>query len=90
MEIYVADWNGKNMRRLTVSKAVDISPSWNPRTGREIASLPIETAVRRSTSWMRSTKSGAWWMKADMRRGQRGHGRPADCVRVAKRQDVRF
>jgi len=37
MEIYVADWNGKNLRRLTVSKGVDISPVWNPRTGREIA-----------------------------------------------------
>ena len=37
-EIYVADWNGKNMRRLTVSKpAVDVSPVWNPKTGREIA-----------------------------------------------------
>jgi TolB protein len=36
-EIYVADWNGKNMRRLTVSKGVDVSPVWNPRTGREIA-----------------------------------------------------
>ena len=38
MEIYVADWNGKNMRRLTVNKEfVDISPVWNPRTSREIA-----------------------------------------------------
>jgi TolB protein len=36
MEIYVADWNGKNMRRLTVSKSVDVSPVWSP-TGREIA-----------------------------------------------------
>ncbi len=36
-EIYVADWNGKNLRRLTVSKSVDISPVWNPKTGREIA-----------------------------------------------------
>jgi TolB protein len=36
MEIYVADWNGKNLRRLTVSKAVDVSPVWSP-TGREIA-----------------------------------------------------
>jgi len=36
-QIYVADWNGKNMRRLTVSKSVDTSPVWNPRTGREIA-----------------------------------------------------
>jgi TolB protein len=25
------------MRRLTVSKGVDVSPVWNPRTGREIA-----------------------------------------------------
>ena len=38
MEIYVADWNGKNMRRLTVNKGfVDTSPVWNPRNGREIA-----------------------------------------------------
>jgi len=36
-EIYVADWNGKNLRRLTVTKAVNISPVWNPRTGHEIA-----------------------------------------------------
>lgn len=36
-EIYTADWNGKNLRRLTVSKGVDISPVWNPRTGREVA-----------------------------------------------------
>jgi TolB protein len=37
MEIYVADWNGKNLRRLTVNKGVDVSPVWNPKTGREIA-----------------------------------------------------
>ena len=38
MEIYVADWNGRNMKRLTVNKGVvDVSPVWNPRTGREIA-----------------------------------------------------
>ena len=36
-EIYTADWNGRNLKRLTVSKSVDISPVWNPRTGREIA-----------------------------------------------------
>ena len=36
-EIYVADWNGKNLRRLTVSKAVNVSPAWNPRTGHELA-----------------------------------------------------
>lgn len=36
-EIYVADWNGKNMRRLTVSKSAEFSPTWNPRTGQQIA-----------------------------------------------------
>jgi TolB protein len=36
-EIYVADWNGKNLRRLTVTKAVNVSPVWNPKTGHEIA-----------------------------------------------------
>jgi TolB protein len=36
-EIYVADWNGKNARRLTVSKSVDVSPVWNPKTGLQIA-----------------------------------------------------
>ena len=37
MEIHVAEWTGRNARRLTVSRGVDISPSWNPRTGRQIA-----------------------------------------------------
>jgi len=37
MELFVADWNGKNPRRLTVNKAIDISPSWDPKTGRKIA-----------------------------------------------------
>jgi len=37
MEIYVADWNGRNLRRLTVNKAIDVSPVWNPKTNREIA-----------------------------------------------------
>jgi len=38
MEIYVADWNGRNAKRLTVNrKVVDISPTWNPATGRELA-----------------------------------------------------
>jgi len=36
-EIYVADWNGKNMLRLTQGKSVNNSPTWNPRTGIEIA-----------------------------------------------------
>jgi TolB protein len=36
-EIYVADWNGKNLRRLTMGKTGNNSPVWNPKTGREIA-----------------------------------------------------
>ncbi len=36
-ESYVADWNGRNLRRLTQSKGIDVSPVWNPRTGQEIA-----------------------------------------------------
>jgi TolB protein len=36
-EIYVADWNGRNLRRLTTGKSANNSPVWNPKTGREIA-----------------------------------------------------
>ncbi|HSO76105.1 MAG TPA: translocation protein TolB [Blastocatellia bacterium] len=38
MEIYVSNLNGSNVRRLTrTNKAINISPRWNPKTGREIA-----------------------------------------------------
>ena len=37
MELYVSDVRGENRRRLTNSRGVDISPVWNPSTGREIA-----------------------------------------------------
>jgi TolB protein len=38
MEIYVSNLDGSNARRLTrTNKTVNISPRWNPRTGREIA-----------------------------------------------------
>jgi TolB protein len=38
MEIYTSNLDGSSSRRLTrTSKAVNISPRWNPRTGREIA-----------------------------------------------------
>lgn len=36
-EIYIAGAEGTNVRRLTNSQGVDISPSWNPRTGQHIA-----------------------------------------------------
>ncbi|HEX5733078.1 MAG TPA: translocation protein TolB [Blastocatellia bacterium] len=38
MEIYVSNLDGSGARRLTrTQRAVNISPRWNPRTGREIA-----------------------------------------------------
>ena len=38
MEIYVSGLDGSSPRRLTrTQKAINISPRWNPRTGREIA-----------------------------------------------------
>lgn len=38
MEIYVSNLDGSNARRLTrTPKRVNISPRWNPKTGREIA-----------------------------------------------------
>ena len=38
MEIYVAESDGSGARRLTRTRnAVNISPRWNPKTGREIA-----------------------------------------------------
>ena len=38
MELYVANGDGSGARRLTRTKnAVNISPRWNPKTGREIA-----------------------------------------------------
>jgi TolB protein len=36
-EIYIANANGYNLQRLTFSPSVDISPVWNPKTGKEIA-----------------------------------------------------
>ena len=35
-EIYVMDWSGKNLKRLTNNWAQDVSPSWSP-DGKRIA-----------------------------------------------------
>lgn len=37
MELYVANEDGSGARRLTRTRSVNISPRWNPKTGREIA-----------------------------------------------------
>ena len=36
-EVYISDLRGRKLKRLTRSRGVDISPVWNPKTGREIA-----------------------------------------------------
>jgi TolB protein len=36
-EIYVADSNGRNLKRLTDFKGPDVSPSWNRKSGAELA-----------------------------------------------------
>jgi TolB protein len=36
-EIWVADANGGNLRRVTTFRGPDVSPTWNPRTGAQIA-----------------------------------------------------
>jgi len=36
-EIWVADANGGNLRRITTFRGPDVSPTWNPRTGAQIA-----------------------------------------------------
>jgi len=37
MELYVTNEDGSNAKRLTRTRSVNISPRWNPKTGREIA-----------------------------------------------------
>ena len=36
-EIYVSDLRGRHLKRLTRARGVDISPVWNPKSGRQIA-----------------------------------------------------
>jgi TolB protein len=36
-EIYVTDIRGRSLKRLTNNPSVDISPVWNPKSGRELA-----------------------------------------------------
>ena len=35
-QLYIADINGRNLRRLTTSRSIDIEPKVNPKTGAEI------------------------------------------------------
>ena len=45
-ELYVSDANGENVRRLTFSRGIDISPVWNPRTGNQIAFISERSSVQ--------------------------------------------
>jgi TolB protein len=44
-EIYVADWDGSHLHRLTISRGSDVSPTWNPKTGQEIAFVSDRTGT---------------------------------------------
>lgn len=44
-EIFVADANGANPRRLTAFKGSDVSPAWNPKTGSQIAFVSGRTGL---------------------------------------------
>lgn len=45
MELYIADANGENLRRLTFSYGTDISPTWNPE-GNRIAFISDRASVQ--------------------------------------------
>jgi len=60
-DIYAADWNGKNIQRLTVgTHSIAVSPSWNPKTGQAIAFV-----------WDRSGSQQIYIMEADGTNPQR-------------------
>lgn len=44
-EIWVADANGANLRRLTSFRGPDVSPTWNPRTNAQIAWVSGRTGL---------------------------------------------
>jgi TolB protein len=44
-DIIVADWNGKGSRRITQTPTSDFSPSWNPKTGKQIAFVSNRTGT---------------------------------------------
>jgi TolB protein len=44
-EIYIADANGNNARRITSSRGPDVSPTWNPKTGSQIAWISGRTGL---------------------------------------------
>jgi TolB protein len=44
-EIYIADANGNNVRRITNSYGPDVSPTWNPKTGSQIAFISGRTKL---------------------------------------------
>ena len=44
-EIYIADADGRNLRRVTAFKGPDVSPSWNPKTGTQLAWVSGRTGL---------------------------------------------
>jgi TolB protein len=44
-QIYVADLDGRNLRRVSYSRSLDVDPAINPRTGAEIAFVSGRTGI---------------------------------------------
>jgi len=44
-EIYIADANGGNLKRVTAYKGPDVSPTWNPKTGTQLAWVSGRTGL---------------------------------------------
>jgi TolB protein len=44
-EIYIADNDGRNLKRVTAFKGPDVSPTWNPKTGTQLAWVSGRTGL---------------------------------------------
>jgi len=44
-EIYIADANGSNLKRVTAFHGPDVSPTWNPKTGAQVAWVSGRTGL---------------------------------------------
>ena len=50
-EIWLADSSGGNLHKLTAFKGPNVGPTFNPRTGAQLAWVSGRTGCRRSTPW---------------------------------------
>ena len=59
MDIFTADLDGKNLKRLTDTPGYDAEASYSARTARRSSSRRFATATARSTSWTRRQEPAA-------------------------------